>query len=88
MQPENLILFDYGLPVRQTAYQVERYKSPLYDIMKQSASTGRTLPPTINYYPLTSAISAATQEAIVSRGDPSEILKKYEDEFNDTYGDS
>lgn len=88
MQPQNLIYFDYGLPVRQSAYQLARYKSPLYDLIKKSASTGRTLPPTINYYPLTSAVSAATQEAIVSKGSIPDILKKYQDDFNDNYGDS
>lgn len=86
MLGENLLHFDYGLPVRQSAYENDRYKSDLYAVMRESASTSRTFLPTANYNPLTESIAAAVQEVVISNSDPAPILQRYQDEYNENYG--
>lgn len=86
LAPENVILFDYGLPVRQTAYESDRYNTEFYQMMKDTAEQGRTFAKTVNYGHLADSIAAAVQEIVLTGGDPLVILKRYQDEYNASYG--
>ena len=85
IKPDNIKHYLNGIPVRQSAYENKAYSADLYQVMRQAAAQGKSMPQTANYMKLADSVAAAIQEIVLTKGDAKEILTRYQDEYNARY---